>query len=58
MCTDINWGGQCSYVSGGLNNCVALGSNLSGKVSSFGPDDCAVCTGYSCVLTTIIFVTY
>lgn len=50
MCKDINWGGQCQYLSlNGVNDgtCLGLGNNFDDQVSSFGPDPGLRCTLYS-----------
>lgn len=44
MCTDINWGGPCQYITVPIDACHELGS-YANIVSSFGPD-----LGASCAL--------
>ncbi|KAK5019074.1 hypothetical protein BJ546DRAFT_449865 [Cryomyces antarcticus] len=43
VCTDINWGGQCSYIATPLNKCVVLEGALLDSISSFGPDQGGFC---------------
>ncbi|KAL5498848.1 hypothetical protein ACEPAH_2203 [Sanghuangporus vaninii] len=49
ICTDINWGGTCGYAVQPLDECIRLGPDWDGKISSFGPDPCTACVGYAFV---------
>ncbi|KAJ6561958.1 RlpA-like double-psi beta-barrel-protein domain-containing protein-containing protein [Mycena capillaripes] len=46
VCEEVNWGGRCSYIQSGLDNCIQLGDDWIWQISSFGPDEGATCFAY------------
>jgi hypothetical protein len=47
LCPDASFGGTCTNLHVEISECVDIPGDLSGKVSSAGPDEGTFCTMYS-----------
>ncbi|KAJ7240800.1 hypothetical protein C8J57DRAFT_1036968, partial [Mycena rebaudengoi] len=42
-CNQLNWQGHCAYAVQPLDTCIQLNSAWNNQISSFGPDEGAIC---------------